>query len=664
VIAAALLLLQAAMPGSTVAVRVQSLLGRTAIPAEGQVAVLTTASADTVFAGDQVEILTTAWFPSAIRDRLRRPPTLRPPTLSGVWSLSVITLPGVAASVTVGETVYDLFASHQVVFPVAAGRLVIPPAELGFSLPGGRQYFGDERRDERRSPPRTLVVRALPAAGRPAGFAGPVARDLRVAWRIASPNARLGELLTVDVLLGGEGNLSLWGAPEIEWPAGMRVYPDRVDEAAEWRGARLGGIRRFRFLLLPDSAGSVTLPSLRYPYFDPLSGTYRLATAAPVVVPILPSVAPAEHRDTPPLLLEVPAAWPRRLVDDWPVLLLAFGLLAPLLAPVGSWLRRRTAPARRPPPAQALSRFERLLDHLVGEATEREARELTVRLRRAGLARPDAEAGAVLHEQLRRLRFARPDARAGREEVLAQEVARWLERLPGALKRRVQRAPLAVLLVLAALPATAQAPSPDRLYRDGAWEASATAQRARLRASPTSRSAWYNYGAALWMSRRDGAAAAAWLEAYRLAPRNRTVRRAWDEAALGHTQLRGLEPAMPATPEELILAGLAVWIVAAGLLAAAPRRRRLAGGMAALAMLLAGGGLLVRGHYARPTAITLQEATLRVAPHGLAEVVGPVDGFAQVPIEMSEGGWVRIRDHAGRRGWLPAAAVARVRGLD
>jgi len=662
VIAAALLVLQAAMPGSTVATRVESILARSPVPREGEVAVITSPSADAVYAGDQLEVLTAAWFPAAVRERLRRPPTLRPPSLSGVWSLPVITLPGVAVSRTIGETVYDLFASHQVVFPVAPGRLVIPAAELGFSLPGGRQFFGDERRDERRSAERVVTVLPLPAAGRPPGFAGPVARDLRIAWRVATPNARVGELLTVDILVGGEGSLSLWGAPEVEWPDGVRVYPDRVDEAPEWRGSRLGGIRRFRFLLLPDSAGSVTLPALRYGFFDPLARGYRTAAAPAMVVPILPSVAPAQPRAAPALLPERGAAWSRRLVDEGAPLLLVLAA-GPLLVAVAEWRRRRAGPAR-PPVAQALVRFERLLDRLVGETSEREPAALAASLRRAGMERQAAEAAARLHERLRQLRFARPEARPEREGELAEAAARWFEELPEPLKRTVRHGLTALVLLVLALPTAAQSPSPGDLYAGEAWEAAVLAQHRVARAAPASATAWYNYGAALWMARRDGEAAAAWLHAYQLAPRNGAIRRAWNEVALSQDQVRSLAPAIPLTAEELVTAGAALWLAAGLLLAIRPRQRRVAGGLALAASLLGASGVALRAHREAPAVFTTQAAPLRISPHGLADVVGTVDGFARVPLEAVQDGWVRVRDHAGRRGWLPVSVVASPRGLD
>lgn len=661
-ISLALVLLQVAMPGSTVSTRVESLLARAEYPREGDVAVITTASVDTVYVGDQVEIMTVAWFPTAVRERLRRPPTLRPPSLNGVWSLPVVILPGVAARRQVGETGYDLYASHQVVFPVSPGRLVVPAADLAYSSPASRQFFGDERREDRRSRERTIVVLPLPEARRPAGFAGPVGRGLQVSWRIATPNARVGELLPVDLLIRGEGNLSLWGPPPLEWPAGVRVYPDRATEFPGWRGSRMAGTRQFRFLLLPDSAGSVTLPEIRYPHFDPLQRSYRTAVAAPVLIPILPSIAPAENRAPPPLLLETAPAWTLQLVEDRAAALAGAVVLAPLLALLLVAWRRRAPGEGKPLPAQALTRFELVVSRLAGPAGEREPARMGQALRRVGVSREESERAVALHERIRSMRYARPESRGGSEQELAEESARWLARLPSRLVRRWLGAAMVVLLAGASLVDGAQVPSPSRLYGEGAWEAATRAQAGQMTPGDRSATAWYNLGAMRWMAHHDAGAAAAWLEALRLAPRNPTVRRGWSELALRHQQARDWEPMLPVTPAELIVAGVGLWCLA--MLVLAWPRRRVAAGMAMVGALIVTVGMAVRATRQGVEAVTVATAPLRAAPHGVAETTGTVDGVVLVQVEDTDGAWVRVRDPRGRQGWLPAAAVVMVRGLD
>lgn len=653
--------LQAVMPGSAVAARVDALLPRVPLPREGQVAVFATASADTIYAGDQLEILTTAWFPVAVRQRLRRPPMLRPPSLSGVYSLPVITLPGVAALRTIGETSYELFASHQLVFPFAPGPLTVPAAELAFSMPGTRGFFGEDRLDERRSPERTIVVRPLPAGGRPAHFNGAVARELSVSWRLGAPNMRVGELLAVDLRIAGQGNLNLWPVPAVEWPAGLRVYPDRVTEVPEWRGGRLGGERRARFLLLADSTGSITLPAVRVAHFNPGTARYHEAFTAPVVIPVLPPRVAATPRAAPLWVVERPPPIAVRVVERWGTLVLILGALVPVAAGAADWLRARRR--RRPTPvvAGADARFERLLETLADDPSAAAATGLAAALRRAGISRADADTAVALHEQLRRRRFAPDRISSEGDDDFVQAAARWLRRVPSRIGRRVGGG---VVLFWLGAPggAVAQAPDPAALYREAAWEAAVAAQREVVRATPRAATAWRNYATALWMARRDGAAAAALLEAYRLEPRNGGVRRLWGELALTYRQLRPLAPVVPLTPQELLLGGAAIWVVAAVGWVAGRRRLALAAG--GLALLLATAGVGIDRARRQPAALTAEVTPLRLSPHGLAPLLGTVDGLALVPVEAEVSGWIRVRDPLGRRGWVREASVVRLRRLD
>jgi hypothetical protein len=328
------------------------------------------------------------------------------------------------------------------------------------------------------------------------------------------------------------------------------------------------------------------------------------------------------------------------------------------------WLARTRQRRRQAGPPRSLAaedRFERVVTRLGGEPAASDPRLLSGALRRAGVPRPEAEAAVRLHERLRRQRFAPGLVHSPAGNDLSRDAEGWLERLPSRLLGR--GAGLAwLVMVLGTSGLMAQSLDPRALYRDGAWEAAVTAQQPVVRASPASATAWRNHAAALWMARRDGEAAAALLEAYRLAPRDGSIRQQWNEMALSHQQLRGLAPPLPVTPPELMLAGFLLWMVAAGLLIAGARRW--AAGVAVAALLVAGTGVSVDRLWARPAALTAHAVPLRISPHGLAPTLGMVDGLALVPLEDAQPGWVRIVDPLGRRGWVPATAVAPLRRLD
>src|SRR5260370_11410479 len=75
---------------------------------------------DTVYAGQQVDLIAAAWIPRELRERMRRAPLLTLVTPEGVWAYPAATSSGVALSRPVGGPWMDLFIAHDLVFPLLA----------------------------------------------------------------------------------------------------------------------------------------------------------------------------------------------------------------------------------------------------------------------------------------------------------------------------------------------------------------------------------------------------------------------------------------------------------------------------------------------------------------------------------------------------------------
>jgi hypothetical protein len=74
------------------------------------------------------------------------------------------------------------------------------------------------------------------------------------------------------------------------------------------------------------------------------------------------------------------------------------------------------------------------------------------------------------------------------------------------------------------------------------------------------------------------------------------------------------------------------------------------------------GGLGLRVWYRRPLAIVLDDATLRLSPHGRAPALAPLEEGTAVRLVQDVPGWVLVRSAGGREGWLTDAAVAAIGG--
>jgi hypothetical protein len=487
------------------------LIERARPPTPGDVAVTLLVSTDTALVGEQVDVVTAAWFPRELLSRLRRAPTLSPPTIDGVYSAIQPSAAGVAAGRNVGGIWYDLYVAHQVIFPVSEGKVKIPGAGLAFSVPAGRQYFSEEKPYTLSSGERSLVVTPLPPGG-----PGPVAQGLVLSYELRPEPTRAGEPLRVDLVLSGTGNSALWPRPVVPWPDGSRGYPEDVEDSPHMSGGLVGGSRRFRFVVIADSAGSLALPEVDYDYFDPSSG-WRTAVARSVVLPVQPARPLDRQRPAPTLLEREPVSL--TVIGGWIYwLVLAIVMLPPvLLYAAFRWRRRpRDVPAVT---STAGERLQSMVRSLV-TAERRRPGELEAALREAGLDGRLSTDVARVYDELAMLRFA-PEGMLS-ETAVEADAARIL----GAWPRRAGRIGAFAVCFRAASPRRHERkPARIRSIKRNGTPRQASLYRRDAMVFPNSARRWYAVGAASWAAGQDASAAAAWLRRSSSRPGRRTCGR-------------------------------------------------------------------------------------------------------------------------------------------
>ena len=628
---------------------------------------------DTVFAGQQVDLIAAAWIPRDLGERMRRPPLLTLVTPEGVWAYPAPTSSGVALSRQVGGRWMDLFIAHQVVFPLAPGRVIVPPASVEYALPVTFSFFSREERYTLRSDSIAIVVLPLPPASPVTNVVG---EKLRLDLQIDAPTTRVGEPVEASITISGVGNVALWPPPEpaIKWPTGFRVYPAQTEMRLETNAGRIAGSKTFHFLAVPDSSGNFVLPEVRYPYFDVTAGRYQVATAAPRGLAVAPGAEPRAARVLPALLVargEVPAdSLSRRFGwQGW----LALLLVPPLLALVASRRRRRVPGAAVVATGSALTplgRVEReflaVLSSHVSDPFARDGDGLAQALRAAGVESAVADHVKRLRDRLRAARYG--PRRLGDAAELAAEIEQVL-RVLGAEKPGVVRRPHATVTTILVLIAgivgaqqaasQAQTPSAEALFEAGALRAAADSFAARAAREPRDPAHWYNLGATLYRAGADGKATAAWIRAARLAPRDPAIRRA----------LRLLPPPDPVT-EQMLLVGAATptewgFIAAAGwvllwLTVSFGGRQRLVlvlfGAVAITASIFGG---LEWQRRDQPVAVVIADAApVRTAPYGGASAAATVQAGGAVLVGRGYGPWVEVRRADGIHGWVLGGEIA------
>lgn len=627
--------------------------------------------------GQQLDLLLAAWFPRDLRTRLRRSPQLTLQTPQAVWALP----PSVPSDVVLSRQVrgrwMDLYAVHQVLFPLSPGRIVVPPSSMTYAVPMSFSFFSTEERYSLTTDSVPLTVLPLPVAGRSEDDQGVVAADLHLDIETTPTEARVGEPVELAVTLRGTGNPSLWPPPALRLPPAFRSYSGETTTRIGALDGRVGGTKTFRYMLVPDSAGAFLLPAVRYPYFDSDAGDYRVLTAGARSIVATPGIEPQASRPLPSLLPAGARPWADRVAG---ALGLPGWLAIVLLPPAFVWWRSRrrvpvAAPAAAPIEGTRLGDLERqflkLLTARVADAPAREGAGLVRALQVAGVDRSVALHVVRVRDRLRAARYGPrgvEDFKSLQSEL--EQVLRSLESERVGRRSRASGlgASLAVLLSVCAAGAAVRAQGMENvtgaeaLYRAGALRAAADSFAARAAADTLSPAHWYDLGAALYGSGADGKAVAAWVTAQRLAPRNAVIRHARTLLPPPDAITEDLLAVGPVTPGECALVGAALWVACWGALLLV-RRRAVAAVLGSLALGAAVFGQIERHRRARPVGVIVSAATpVRAAPYGSASASIVLEPGVAVLVEdqFNGGQWLRVRRPDGVQGWVQAGQVARL----
>jgi len=635
---------------------------------------------DSVFTGQQVDLIAAAWIPRELRERMRRAPLLTLVTPEGVWAYPAATSSGVALSRQVGGRWLDLFIAHQVVFPLAAGRLIIPPASVEYALPVTFSFFSREERYTLRSDSIAIVVLPLPS---PAAT-NVVGEHLSLDLQIDPASTRVGEPVEAAVTVSGVGNVALWPEPALRWPAGFRVYPAQTEVRIAPDAGRIAGSKTVQFLAVPDSSGSFVLPEVRYAYFDPTAGRYTAATAAPRALAVAPGAEPRAARVLPPLLPSRGEVAVDRLArqvgwEGWLVVL----LVPPLLAGLARRRRHREPAAAAVPAAgraqlTPLGRLEReflaVLASHVSDPFARDGDGLAQALRAAGVDSAVADHVKRLRDRLRAARYGprglgdAAELGAEIEQVLRVLGATWdVHENAGGRRPRSTFASLLVIgigfvgarhVVPLQSPA-AQTPSAEALFEAGALRAAADSFNARAARAPRDAAHWYNLGATLYRAGADGKAIAAWTRAARLAPRDMAIRRARRLLPAPDPVTEQLLRVGWATPAEWAVIGAAGWVLLWLSVAAGARRRVVLVLFGAVSFGAGILGALEWWHRDQPLAVVIADgAPVLAAPYGGASATATIPAGGALFVGRSYGPWREVNRKDGIHGWVRGEEIS------
>ena len=186
-------------------------------------------------------------------------------------------------------------------FPLQEGRQVLDVAEVeshikfvqvtgkvdGSSL----QSYNDpsripfEHTVNIRSEPAVLTVEPLPILHQPDSFTGAIGKfTLRA--ELPQKDLSKGDLARIRLVVSGSGNIPLVTLPPINWPKGVDTAEPRVSEDVNKYVFPLYGSKTFEYAFIPEDTGTIVIPTIQFPFYDPYQHTYKIATTQPMSIKI------------------------------------------------------------------------------------------------------------------------------------------------------------------------------------------------------------------------------------------------------------------------------------------------------------------------------------------------------------------------------------------
>jgi len=134
-----------------------------------------------------------------------------------------------------------------------------------------------------RSEPTALTVEPLPVLHQPDSFTGAIGKFTLKA-ELPQKDLSKGDLARIRLVVSGSGNIPLVTLPPINWPKGVDTAEPRVSEDVNKYVFPLYGSKTFEYAFIPEDTGTIVIPTIQFPFYDPYQHIYKIATTQPMSI--------------------------------------------------------------------------------------------------------------------------------------------------------------------------------------------------------------------------------------------------------------------------------------------------------------------------------------------------------------------------------------------
>ncbi len=205
------------------------------------------------------------------------------PSYNGFWVKDIATPSRITLQQKLINGVpYSYGLLHKkVLIPQRAGELVIEPYSIDFIT---REGFWDSYKRTGKSTAKTIKVKQLPSP-KPDNFGGAVG-SFNISMTADKEEVKLDDPLTIKVTLTGNGNIQLCEAPKVEIPSAFEAFPPKSTENIKTDDNGMSGTRTFNYVAIARQPGEITIPAVKFSYFDLATKSYKTVSTNELTIKI------------------------------------------------------------------------------------------------------------------------------------------------------------------------------------------------------------------------------------------------------------------------------------------------------------------------------------------------------------------------------------------
>lgn len=192
-----------------------------------------------------------------------------------------------------GEEYRYVILKKTVLYPQKTGKLNIEPLSLDITVEvptNRRDFFGSRVMTQVHitvsAGQRSINVKPLPEAGKPANFTGAVGE---FSFKVTTSKKELSanESLQAKVEVAGKGNLKLFELPKLNVPSSLEMYEPEKNDKIRTTLNGMQGSRNESYTLVPQYKGKYPIPSISFSYFDLKTKSYKQIRSKEIVIDVL-----------------------------------------------------------------------------------------------------------------------------------------------------------------------------------------------------------------------------------------------------------------------------------------------------------------------------------------------------------------------------------------